>query len=47
MTFLGGAAILGLGLYLFTLSKVARYGEAKREQLVAYLSQGEGPLASE
>jgi hypothetical protein len=43
----GVAGVLGLGLYLFTLRWVSRLGEAGREQFVAHLSQGEGPIASE
>jgi hypothetical protein len=43
----GAAGVLGLGLYLFTLQRVSRRGEAGREQFVAQLSQGEGPLATE
>jgi ABC-2 type transport system permease protein len=43
----GAAGALGLGLYLFTLQWVSRLGEAGREQFVAHLSQGEGPIASE
>jgi len=41
------AALAGVGLYLFMLSRSAAYGERFREQFISHLSEGGGPLAGE
>jgi ABC-2 type transport system permease protein len=39
--------VAGLGVYLYTLAWLSSSGEAGREEFVASLSEGEGPIASE
>ena len=41
------AAVVGAALYLYTLSRTALIGTRDRESLLAYLTEGGGPVSAE